>query len=88
MTETLGGLDEGLNYLTGELYEQWPTEAETGKTAMQLWAPAGSWKCGCVSFGTCWHVFAAGHQVGLSKAMVIGAHPHAQTCYLLESWPI
>ena len=34
------------------------------------------------------HVFAAGHQVDLTKAMVIDAHPHAQTCCLLESWLI
>ena len=34
------------------------------------------------------HVFAAGHQVDLSKATVIGTHPHAQTHCLLESWHI
>ena len=31
------------------------------------------------------HVFAAGHQVDLSKATVIDTHPHAQTRCLLES---
>ena len=34
------------------------------------------------------HVFAAGHQVDLSKATVIDTHPHAQTRCLLESWHI
>ena len=34
------------------------------------------------------HVFAAGHQVDLSKAMVIDTHLHAQTHCLLESWHI
>ena len=33
-------------------------------------------------------VFAAGHQVDLSKATVIDTHPHAQICCLLESWHI
>ena len=31
------------------------------------------------------HVFAAGHQVDLSKAMVIDTHLHAQTHCLLKS---
>ena len=34
------------------------------------------------------HVFTAGHKVDLSEAIVIDAHPHAQTCFLLESWHI
>ena len=34
------------------------------------------------------HMFAAGHQVDLSKATVIYTHPHAQTRCLLESWHI
>ena len=54
------------------------------------WSPCGSsrtrggivWRCRnrCQS-----HVFAAGHQVDLSKATVIDTHPHAQTRCLLES---
>ena len=34
------------------------------------------------------HVFVPGHQVDLSKAMVIDTHPHAQTHCLPESWHI
>ena len=32
------------------------------------------------------HVFSANHQVDLSKATVIDAHPHTQTRCMLESW--
>ena len=34
------------------------------------------------------HVFISGHQMDLSKARVVDAHPHAQTCCLLGSWHI
>ena len=34
------------------------------------------------------HMFAAGHQVDLSKATVIDTHPLAQSRCLLESWHI
>ena len=34
------------------------------------------------------HVFAAGHQVDLSKVTVMDTQPHAQTCCLLVSWNI
>ena len=38
--------------------------------------------------GMCEHMFAAGHQVDLSKATVIDTYPHAQAHCLLESWHI
>ena len=34
------------------------------------------------------HVFSCNHKVDLSKASVIDAHPHTQTCCMLESWHI
>ena len=34
------------------------------------------------------HVFISGHQMDLSKARVVDAHPHTQTCCLLGSWHI
>ena len=34
------------------------------------------------------HVFISGHQMDLSKARVVDAHPHTQTRCLLESWHI
>ena len=34
------------------------------------------------------HVFSANHQVDLSKATVIDAHPHLQARCMLESWHI
>ena len=34
------------------------------------------------------HVFSCDHQVDLSKATVIDAHPHTQTHCMLESWHI
>ena len=34
------------------------------------------------------HVFISGHQMDLSKARVVDAHPNTQTCCLLESWHI
>ena len=34
------------------------------------------------------HVFISGHQMDVSKARVVDAHPHTQTRCLLESWHI
>ena len=34
------------------------------------------------------HVFISVHQMDLSKARVVDAHPHTQTHCLLESWHI
>ena len=34
------------------------------------------------------HVFSSNHEVDLSKATVIDAHAHTQTCCMLESWHI
>ena len=51
-------------------------------------APMGSQKGDVSASAIAEHVFAAGHQVDLSKATVIDTHPHAQTRCLLESWHI
>ena len=32
------------------------------------------------------HLFSANHQVKFHQATVIDAHPHTQTCCMLESW--
>ena len=34
------------------------------------------------------HVFSCNHKVDPSKSSAIDAHPHAQTCCMLESWHI
>ena len=45
-------------------------------------------KNGDVAASVAEHVFSSNHEVDLSKATVIDAHAHTQTCCMLESWHI
>ena len=51
-------------------------------------APKGTQEWGCDGLGSCKTCVISGHQMDLSKARVVDAHPHTQTHCLLESWHI